>query len=177
MQIQPITPVIGGEILDIDLTHPDSASQMLVIKAALEKYHVLVFRQQSFTPDSLTAFMSLLGPPCIHPTSPNKITGKPVEQLKDKPLPEGAIEAVYGGKVSANHTANFIEAMKSRKQPISDVWSHNRMLEICHLSNIAMRLGRELKWDPVKREIVGDAQANSFLSRESRKGFETKANV
>ena len=62
--------------------------------------------------------------------------------------------------------------MKARKQPISDVWSHNRMLEICHLSNIAMRLGRELKWDPVKREIIGDPQANSFLSRENRKGFE-----
>jgi len=101
-----------------------------------------------------------------------KITGKPVEELKEKPLPDGAIEAVYGGKVSANHTANFIEGMKSRKQPISDVWSHNRMLEICHLSNIAMRLGRELKWDPVKREISGDAQANSFLAREYRKGFE-----
>jgi len=101
-----------------------------------------------------------------------KITGKPVEDLKDKPLPEGAIEEVYGGKVSENHTANFTEAMKSRKQPISDVWTHNRMLEICHLSNIAMRLGRELKWDPVKREIIGDTQANSFLSRENRKGFE-----
>ena len=101
-----------------------------------------------------------------------KIVGKPVEDLKDNPLPDGAIEEVYGGKVSANHTANFIEAMKSRKQPISDVWSHNRMLEICHLSNIAMRLGRELKWDPVKREIVGDAQANSFLAREIRKGYE-----
>lgn len=101
-----------------------------------------------------------------------KLTGKPVEDLKDKPLPEGAIEKVYGGKVSANHTANFIEGMKSRKQPISDVWSHNRMLEICHLSNIAMRLGRELKWDPAKREIIGDSQANSFLARESRKGFE-----
>jgi hypothetical protein len=49
--------------------------------------------------------------------------GAPVEELKSKPLPEGAIEAVYGGKVSANHTANFIEAMQSRKQPISDVWS------------------------------------------------------
>ena len=101
-----------------------------------------------------------------------KIAGKPVEDLKDHPLPDGAIEAVYGGKVSQNHTANFIEGMKSRKQPISDVWSHNRMLEICHLSNIAMRLGRELKWDPVRREIIGDAQANSFLSRENRKGFE-----
>lgn len=101
-----------------------------------------------------------------------KIVGKPVEDLKENPLPEGAIEDVYGGKVSANHTANFIEAMQSRKQPISDVWSHNRMLEICHLSNIAMRLGRGLKWDPTKREIIGDAQANAFLSRENRKGFE-----
>ena len=101
-----------------------------------------------------------------------RITGKPVEDLKDKPLPDGAIEEVYGGKVSENHTANFIEGMKARKQPISDVWSHNRMLEICHLSNIAMRLGRAVQWDPVKREIIGDAQANSFLARESRKGFE-----
>jgi len=101
-----------------------------------------------------------------------KITGKPVEDLKDNPLPEGAIEDVYGGPVSANHTANFIEGMRSRKQPISDVWSHNRMLEICHLSNIAMRLGREVQWDPTKREIVGDAQANAFLGREYRKGYE-----
>ncbi len=101
-----------------------------------------------------------------------KIVGRPVEELEQNPLPEGAVEAVYGGPVSENHTANFIEAMKLRKQPISDVWTHNRMLEICHLSNIAMRLGRELNWDPDKREIIGDDQANSFLSRESRKGFE-----
>ncbi|QDV25102.1 Gfo/Idh/MocA family oxidoreductase [Aureliella helgolandensis] len=101
-----------------------------------------------------------------------KITGKPVEDLQDNPLPEDAIEKVYGGPVSENHTANFIDSMKSRKQPISDVWSHNRMLEICHLSNIAMRLNRELEWDPKNREIVGDDLANSFLSREYRKGFE-----
>lgn len=46
------------------------------------------------------------------------------------------------------------------------------MLETCHLANIAIRLGRELNWDPIKREIIGDDQANAFLSRESRKGFE-----
>ncbi len=103
-----------------------------------------------------------------------KIAGKPVEDLKDNPLPEGAIEVVYGGKVSENHTANFIEGINSRKQPISDVWSHNRMLEICHLSNIAMRLDRELKWDPNKLGIIGDAQANSFLARENRKGYEIR---
>jgi len=101
-----------------------------------------------------------------------KIVGKPIEDLKANPLPEDAIEQVYGGKVSENHTANFIEGMKARKQPISDVWTHNRMLEICHLSNIAMRLNRPVKWDPVQREIIGDEQANSFLSRENRKGYE-----
>ncbi len=101
-----------------------------------------------------------------------KIAGEPVDALKDNPLPENAIEEVYGGPVSENHSANFVEAMRSRKQPISDVWSHSRMLEICHLANIAMRLGRELAWDPVARQIVGDPQANAFLARESRKGYE-----
>lgn len=101
-----------------------------------------------------------------------RISGQPVEDMKTNPLPEGAIEEVYGGPVSANHTANFIEAIKSRKQPISDVWSHNRMLEICHLSNIAMRLNRPLNWDAAKREVTGDDVANSFLLRENRKGYE-----
>ncbi|MEM9368623.1 MAG: Gfo/Idh/MocA family oxidoreductase [Planctomycetota bacterium] len=101
-----------------------------------------------------------------------KIVGKPVEDLADNPLPEGAIEEVYGGPVAENHTANFIDAMRGRTQPISDVWSHNRMLEICHLSNIAMRLDRALAWDPEQREIIGDDEANTFLSRESRKGYE-----
>ena len=104
-----------------------------------------------------------------------KLTGRPVEDLKEAPLPEDAIEAVYGGPVAKNHTDNFVAAIRSRQQPISDVWSHNRMLEICHLANIAMRLGRALEWDSVKREIVGDAQAKSFLARESRKGYETDA--
>lgn len=101
-----------------------------------------------------------------------KIVGKPVEDLESNPLPEDAIENVYGGPVAANHTDNFVQAMRSRKQPISDVWTHNRMLETCHLANISIRLGRELNWDPTEREIVGDDEANSFLSRESRKGYE-----
>lgn len=100
-----------------------------------------------------------------------RLSGKPVEDLENNPLPEGAVEEVYGGPVSENHTANFIAAMQSKSQPISDVWTHNRMLETCHLANIAIRLGRELTWDPDKREIVGDDEANSFLSRESRQGY------
>ena len=100
-----------------------------------------------------------------------RIVGKPVEDLAENPLPEGAVAEVYGGPIPANHSVNFIECMNSRKQPISDVWSHNQMLELCHLSNIAMRLGRSVTWDLAKREITGDDQANSFLGRESRKEY------
>ena len=101
-----------------------------------------------------------------------KIVGKPVEDLNDQPLEDGAVGAVHGGPVTANHSVNFIEAMTSRNQPISDVWSHNRMLEICHLFNIAMRLGREVRWNPDQRIIIGDDQAKGFLDRPSRKGYE-----
>ena len=101
-----------------------------------------------------------------------KIVGKPVENLEQNPLPDGALEEVYGGPVENNHVKNFIDGIRSRKQPISDVWSHNRMLEICHLSNIAMRLDRPIAWDPEKREIVGDDIASSFMSREYRQGYE-----
>jgi hypothetical protein len=101
-----------------------------------------------------------------------KVVGRPVEELQENPLPENALEEIYGGPISADHLANFVEAIQSRQQPVSDVWSHNRMLEICHLSNIAMRLNRVLHWDSQQRQILHDDQANAFLSREYRPGFE-----
>jgi predicted dehydrogenase len=112
--------------------------------------------------------------------SRSKITGKPVEDLKDKPLPDDAIAKVYGGKAPAGgnaHMANFIECVKSRKEPISDVYTHHRALTTCHLSNIAIRLGRELKWDPQTEQIVGDDDANAWQRREQRKGFEIGVQV
>ena len=45
-------------------------------------------------------------------------------------------------------------------------------MNICHLSAIAARLGRKIKWDPVNENIVGDDQAAAFLARTTRPGFE-----
>jgi predicted dehydrogenase len=101
--------------------------------------------------------------------------GKPFEDLKDNPLPENAIAEVYGGKLPTNHMANFIECIKTRALPISDVHTHHRALTTCHLSNIAIRLGRELKWDSRAQQIVGDDEANAWQSRAQRKGYEIKA--
>ena len=101
-----------------------------------------------------------------------QLSGKPVEELADNPLPEDALRKAYKGKEPTGHMANFFDCIKSREEPISDVFSHHRALTTGHLANIALRLDRELKWDPVKEAIVGDDEAQSFISREQRKGYE-----
>ena len=101
-----------------------------------------------------------------------RLTGAPVEELKERPLPEGLLEKVYKGKKPGYHMRNFVECLRDRTEPISDVYSHHRALTTCHLANIAIRLGRELRWDPKAERIVGDDEANGWLRRESRQGYE-----
>ena len=100
------------------------------------------------------------------------LEGKPVEDLEKNPLPASAIEDIYGGTKPTSHMANFFECIERRSLPISDVFSHHRILTTCHLANIAIRLGRPLKWDPAAEQIIGDDQARSMQSREQRKGYE-----
>ncbi|MBC8353205.1 MAG: Gfo/Idh/MocA family oxidoreductase [Planctomycetes bacterium] len=101
-----------------------------------------------------------------------KLTGKPVEDLASNPLPASLLSELYKGKRTGNHMRNFIECVKDRGEPVSDVFSHHRALTTCHLANIAIRLGRRLNWNPETEQIVGDEAANTWLSREQRKGFE-----
>ncbi|MEE2639905.1 MAG: Gfo/Idh/MocA family oxidoreductase [Planctomycetota bacterium] len=101
-----------------------------------------------------------------------KLVGKAVDELKENPLPEGAIEKAYRGKKPGYHMRNFVECMKDRSLPISDVFSHHRALTTCHLANIAIRLGRKINWNPLAEKIVGDAEAAAWVRREQRKGYE-----
>jgi len=100
------------------------------------------------------------------------IYGKPVDQLKDKPLPDNAITKVYGGKTPGNHMGNFFECVKSREKPISDVESHHRAVTILHLANLSLLLGRKLTWDLATEQILGDDEANRHQKRKVRRGFE-----
>ncbi len=104
------------------------------------------------------------------------LKGKPFEDLESNPLPEDALLKLYKGKDPGDqynrHMKNFFECCVDRTQPISDVYTHHRAMTTCHLSNIAIRLGRKLTWDPDKQEITGDADAKKMQSREQRKGFE-----
>jgi predicted dehydrogenase len=70
---------------------------------------------------------------------------------------------------SDNHYRNFIDCVLSRKEPAAPVEVAHRSITICHLGNIAMRLGREkLKWDPEKEQILDDTEAARMLSRPYR---------
>ena len=120
-----------------------------------------------------------------------KLTGQPVEELADNPLPEDAITQVYKGKQPGDHMRNFFECIKDRSDPISDVYSQHRAVSTCHLGTISQRLGlkdgdiiedhgngevtvqgRKITWDPQQEQVVGDDEANAMLSRPQRKGYE-----
>ena len=94
--------------------------------------------------------------------------GKPVEELKENPLPEN------GWKVrpSSDHMGNFFDCIRSREVPVSSVDIEHRSITACHLTNISIRLGgRALKWDPVKEEIVGDEEAKKLQSSVQREPY------
>ncbi|MBT4158077.1 MAG: hypothetical protein HOD99_04520 [Planctomycetaceae bacterium] len=101
-----------------------------------------------------------------------KLTGSPIEDLAKNPLPEDLFTKLRKGQDKLSHRENFFACCDSRATPISDAESHCRHLNTCHLSNIAVRLGRSLKWDATKQQVVGDEQANAFQKRVQRKGFE-----
>ena len=69
---------------------------------------------------------------------------------------------------SRHHQANLIEAVKTRQPSICSIDVAVRSDTVCHLSDIAVRLGRKLQWDPVKEQFVDDAQANAMTSRAMR---------
>ncbi len=114
------------------------------------------------------------------------LEGRPVEELASQPLPRENWNAYNfdnldrpqrAGKLEAiiNHMGNFFDCVQSteRRQPVSDVESQHRSVSTCHLGNIAMRLGRKLQWDPQAEVFVGDEEANRWLKREQRSGYET----
>ncbi|MCX7427796.1 MAG: Gfo/Idh/MocA family oxidoreductase [Planctomycetia bacterium] len=95
------------------------------------------------------------------------VHGKAVDELKDNPLPADAWR-VYP---SSDHMANFFDCVKTRKSPCTPVEVEHRTVSACHLTNISIRLGRKLAWDPVKEEIVGDDEANAWQTRGQRAGY------
>ena len=76
--------------------------------------------------------------------------------------------------VSDDHMANFFDAVRSRKDPVSPVEAGHQSAVVGHLIVIALRTGRTLTWDPSVETFVGvgAAEANSHMAREMRKPYD-----
>jgi len=73
-----------------------------------------------------------------------------------------------GGYPPDNHVRAFLDCVKTRQQPISNADVAHRSISACHVANICKRLGRPVKWDPIKEECPGDEEANRLRSRAYR---------
>jgi predicted dehydrogenase len=111
----------------------------------------------------------------------NILGGHPVggPQMRPEPRDQYWTEKVKdssgdGAKDYVTHTRNFLECIRSRRQPIADVESAHQVVTTCHLANISLRVGRKITWDAAKEQIVGDPEANEMLTRPYRQPWDAQ---
>jgi predicted dehydrogenase len=73
-----------------------------------------------------------------------------------------------GGYPADNHVREFLNCVKSRQHPRSTAESAHRSITACHCANIAVRLKRPMKWDPIAEAFLDDDEANRLRSRAYR---------
>ena len=89
-----------------------------------------------------------------------ELPGKPGKSVGQVDMPR------YKGK--GGIFGDFLHCVRTREKPFRDVEVAHRACTVCHLGNIAYALKRPLKYDPVKEEILGDAEASRWLDRPKR---------
>jgi predicted dehydrogenase len=72
------------------------------------------------------------------------------------------------------HARNFLDCMRSRKDPVADMESGHRVATTCHLANISLRTGRKITWDAEREDIVNDPEASAMLTRPYRKPWDAE---
>jgi predicted dehydrogenase len=84
------------------------------------------------------------------------------EDRDEKDLERHVAPAIRG------HMKNLVECIESRGKPVADIEQGHISTASCILANLSMKLGRSLKWDPVKQQVVDDREANKLLARSYR---------
>jgi predicted dehydrogenase len=103
-----------------------------------------------------------------HPVGGPRLASIPTPQ----PWIEARKEPGSSDQQFDSHARNFLDCVKSRQRPISDVEEGHQVNVACHLANISLRVGRKIRWDPEKEEIPGDREANDMLVRPYRKPWD-----
>jgi predicted dehydrogenase len=93
------------------------------------------------------------GPPREWPLRTEPVKDEGYEQVRDQFVP---------------HVRDFLDCVRTRRQPVSDLASANRTATACHLANVAMRVGRVVQWNDTAGDVAGDADASALLTKTYR---------
>lgn len=89
------------------------------------------------------------------------------------PADGGPPKSVQGADRTDLHVANFIDCVRSRKQPLADVEIGHKSAVVCHLGNISYRAGaQKIHWNAENETIPDNPQAAALLKRDRRKPWD-----
>ena len=69
---------------------------------------------------------------------------------------------------STDHHGNWLDCVRSRRQPITPAEVAHRSCSACLIHHIAMKVKRKVFWDPVKERFKNDDEANAMVARPAR---------
>jgi myo-inositol 2-dehydrogenase/D-chiro-inositol 1-dehydrogenase len=106
----------------------------------------------------------------------------PVDQANSAKALDASDPAILNSEIKENEIhlyksneqhGNWLDCIKTRKQPISPIEIGHRACSVCLVSHIAMKIPGELKWDPKQERFIDNDEANSMLSRPQRAPYGT----
>jgi predicted dehydrogenase len=100
----------------------------------------------------------------------SRLAGEPGAANKAVPLWTEAIKDESGDPRAQfrQHVRNFLDCVKARRMPISDLESGHRVATTCHLANLSLRLGRMIHWDSDRENLVDHLETAEMLVRPYR---------
>lgn len=75
---------------------------------------------------------------------------------------------LHAAPATRRHMLDFLAAIEKRSRPVADIEQGHISTASCILANVAMQVGRPLKYDPQSKQVTGDAEATQFLKRPYR---------
>ena len=82
-----------------------------------------------------------------------------------------------GESIDTPHARNFLDCIRSRKEPRVEIEEGHLASSLAHLGNIVARTGRAIRFDPSTESVIGDAQANALVKRTYRGHWSTPKGV
>lgn len=89
------------------------------------------------------------------------------------PTAKGGVESdarygTGGEDTLAMNKQDWLNSMRSRKRPFCEVEDGHRVAVVCNLANMSLRLGRTIRWDPEKEQVIGDKEAAAMCVKQYR---------